>query len=90
MIDIIEAIERIKDILSHEIPDRMIYDKDVAKALDLSASTLAAYKKRDKLPYHEINTFCFKRHISINAFYYNQPIHLLEKNPINKTLAINI
>ncbi len=71
---IIEILESMKDILSSETNDKKIFDKDLAKSLDINHFTLATMKKRGKLPYDKILDFCAKRKISINWLLYDQVI----------------
>ena len=72
MLSFIEVIERIKDILSSEISERKVYDKDVAKALNLSKEYFSILKKRGKIPLAEVIEFCAKRNISINWLLFDQ------------------
>jgi AraC-like DNA-binding protein len=44
--DINEIIEKLKDILSSEHPNRKIFDKDVASALGMSKESLSHLKKK--------------------------------------------
>ena len=74
MPDLREILNRIKDILSDEIKDRKIFDKDVAEALSLNQVTLATMKSRKKIPYKEILEFCALRKISINWLMFNQMV----------------
>lgn len=75
-----EIVERIKDILSKEIGEKKIYDKDVARALGLRPEHLSMLKKRGKVPFKELLDFCAQRNISINWLLYDQdPASLCEK-----------
>jgi len=67
-----KIIEKIKDILSNEIGNRKVFNKDVAKALNLTPENLSVLKKRNKIPYEEIAYFCAKRKISINWLLFDQ------------------
>jgi len=67
-----KIIEKIKDILSNEIGERKVFNKDVAKALNLTPENLSVLKKRNKIPYEEIALFCAKRKISINWLLFDQ------------------
>jgi len=79
MIAFDEVIERLKDILSEDVGDKKVYDKDVAVYLDISAASFATMKKRNRIPYEEIVAFCSKRKISINWLLFNQsPSSLIE------------
>ncbi len=74
MKDINDIFEIMKDILSSEIGEKKVYDKDLAKVLGINHLTLATMKKRGKLPYDKILDFCAKRKISINWLLYDQVI----------------
>ena len=74
MPDLKEIFNRIKDILSEEILDRKIFDKDVAEALSINQVTFATMKSRSKIPYKEILEFCAIRKISINWLMFNQMV----------------
>ncbi len=67
-----EIIEKIKDILSNEIGEKKVLNKDVAKALGITPENLSVLKKRNKIPFEEIAYFCAKRKISINWLLFNQ------------------
>jgi phage repressor protein C with HTH and peptisase S24 domain len=75
--DFKEIIVRVKDILSSEVGDRKVFDKDVAKALGMNHLTFATMKSRNRIPYQELLDFCAKRKISINWLFYNQVIDSL-------------
>lgn len=70
--DFEKIIEKIKDILSNEIGERKVLNKDVAKALGITPENLSILKKRNKIPYEEIAYFCAKRKISINWLLFDQ------------------
>ena len=44
--DINEIIDKIKDILSNELNNKRVFDKDVAAALNLSKQSLSILKKK--------------------------------------------
>jgi len=67
-----KIIEKIKDIISNEIGNRKVLNKDVAKALNITPENLSILKKRNKIPYEEIAYFCAKRKISINWLLFDQ------------------
>lgn len=77
--DINEIIEKLKDILSSEHPNRKIYDKDVAVALGMSKESLSHLKKKNGVPYEHIAKFCAKRKISINWVLFEQLPKSLEE-----------
>ncbi len=61
MLIVNEIIEKLKDILSKDGKLGKIFDKDVAKALDLSQVNFATMKNRGKIPYSNILDFCAKK-----------------------------
>lgn len=74
-----EIIDRLKNILSRELGDKKIYDKDVATALGITPEAFRKQKSRNSVPYFEIMQFLAKRNISINWFFFNQlPESLIE------------
>ncbi|AFL68246.1 LexA family transcriptional regulator [Sulfurospirillum barnesii] len=78
MPDILSVFHKIKDILSEELGERKVFDKDVAEALGINQLTLATMKNRAKLPYKEILEFCAKRKISINWLLFDQFVESLQ------------
>ena len=73
MINFIEAIEKLKDILSQELGNKRVLNKDVASALEMDYDSFRKQKSRNNtLPYYEIMHFLAKRNISINWFFFNQ------------------
>lgn len=73
------VIEKIKDIISHEHPDKKIFDKDVADILGLSKESLSHMKKRNSMPYEAVAYFCAQRKISINWLLFDQMPQSLEE-----------
>ncbi len=72
-------INKLKDILSNELGNKKIFDKDIAKALDIKYDNFRKHKQYNKVPYYEIMQFLAKRNISINWFFFNQlPESLIE------------
>ena len=57
-----EIIEKLKDIISADGKNGKVFDKDVAKSLELSQANFATMKNRGKIPFK----------ISINWLLYNQ------------------
>ncbi|WP_457562856.1 LexA family transcriptional regulator [Caminibacter pacificus] len=72
-----KVIEKIKDIISQEIGNKKVLNKDVAKALGITPEHLSILKKRNKIPYEEIAYFCAKRKISINWLLFDQDIETI-------------
>ncbi len=80
MLSFDEVVARLKDILSAELGDRKVFDKDVAEALGISPAYFAVLKKRGSLPLGQIADFCAIRKISINWLLYDQAPRSLEEN----------
>lgn len=79
MISFVNFIDKLKDILSNELGNKKVFDKDIAKVLDINYDTFRKQKQYNKVPYYEIMTFLAKRNISINWFFFNQlPESLIE------------
>ena len=72
-------IEKIKDIISSDLPNKRVFDKDVANALELSKESLTHFKKRNSIPYEQIAFFCAKKKISINWLLFDQEPKSLEE-----------
>ncbi|WP_353661391.1 LexA family transcriptional regulator [Hydrogenimonas sp. SS33] len=75
-----EVLARLKDILSPEVGERKVRDKDVAEALGIAPAYFAVLKKREKIPLDAVADFCAQRKISINWLLYDQAPRSLEEN----------
>ncbi len=74
-----EIVEKLKDVLSKELGNISIKDKDVAIALDIKYDIFRKNKQYNKIPYFSIMQFLAKRNLSINYFFFNQlPESLIE------------
>lgn len=78
-----EIIEKIKDILSQEIGNKKVFDKDIAASLEINYQNFRKLKERGSIPYYEIMSFLAKRNISINWFFFNQLPESLIENTSN-------
>lgn len=78
-----EILEKIKDILSQELGNKKIFDKDIATALDINYDNFRKQKARSSIPYYEIMSFLAIRNISINWFFFNQLPESLIENTSN-------
>lgn len=78
MFDFQAMLPKIKDVISEELGNKKVFDKDVAEALGINQLTFATMKNRGKIPYEEILNFCAKRRISINWLFYDQATKSLE------------
>jgi repressor LexA len=81
-----EILEKIKDILSQELGNKKIFDKDIAIVLGISYDNFRKQKARSSIPYYEIMSFLAKRNISINWFFFNQLPESLIENTSNYIL----
>ena len=80
MLSFDEVLTRLKDILSAEVGERKVLDKDVAEALGIVPAYFSVLKKRGTLPLAQISDFCAKRKISINWLLYDQAPRSLEES----------
>ena len=78
-----EIIEKIKDIISQELGNKKVLDKDIAAALEINYDNFRKQKARNKIPYFEIMSFLAIRNISINWFFFNQLPESLIENTSN-------
>jgi DNA-binding Xre family transcriptional regulator len=80
MLEAFEVVERLKDVVSMEIGNRKVFDKDVANKLGISNTNLSTMKQRNVVPVREIALFCSQRNICINWVLFDQkPDELKEK-----------
>ena len=77
--DFKDLLPKLKDVISQELGNKKVFDKDVAEALEINNLTFATMKNRGKVPYEEVLDFCAKRKISINWLFYNQATRSLEE-----------
>lgn len=70
--DINKVIEKLKDVISRELGEKTVLEKDVAKILGMTPNALAQFKHRNTLPYEQIMYFCAKRKLSINWIMFEQ------------------
>ena len=78
-----EILEKIKDILSQELGNKKVLDKDIATALDINYDNFRKQKTRNSILYFEIMSFLAIRNISINWFFFNQLPESLIENTSN-------
>jgi hypothetical protein len=71
MLNFNEIVEKLRDVLSSEYKNK-VFDKDIAKALDITSVNFATMKKRDSVPFSNILDFCALKKISINWMLYGQ------------------
>jgi len=72
MFNINEIIEKLRDVLSSEKNNGKVFDKEIAKALELTSVNFATMKKRNSVPFSNILDFCALKKISINWLLYGQ------------------
>ncbi len=73
-----EMLPKIKDVISQDLGDARVFDKDVADALGINQLTFATMKNRGKIPFEEVLNFCAQKKISINWLFYDQATRSLE------------
>jgi len=78
MFDFKEMLPKIKDVISADLGDKKVFDKDVADVLGINQLTFATMKNRGKIPYEEVLNFCAEKKISINWLFYGQATRSLE------------
>jgi phage repressor protein C with HTH and peptisase S24 domain len=79
MICLSDIVDKLKDILSEEGLKGKVFDKDVAKALNIPQGTFASMKKRNSIPYEEILEFCAIKKISVNWLFFDQAVDMLKE-----------
>lgn len=67
-----DIVERLKDIISQQVGQKKVFDKDVAGVLGIEPVNFATMKKRDKIPFRELSEFCAKRKVSLNWLLFDQ------------------
>ena len=94
MLSINEILEKLRDVLSSEKPEKKIFDKDIANALDITSVNLASMKKRNTIPFSNILDFCALKKISINWLLYGQDpsslVHSTDKYWIRYFPSVNV
>lgn len=78
-----EILDKLKDILSLELKNKKVFDKDIALVLKIDYDNFRKQKARGTIPYYEIMSFLAKRNISINWFFFNQLPESLIENTSN-------
>ncbi|KLE05580.1 S24 family peptidase [Aliarcobacter butzleri] len=78
-----EILEKLKDILSKELDNKKVFDKDIAQALNINYDVFRKAKQYNRVPYLEIMQLLAKRNISINWFFFNQLPESLIENTAN-------
>ena len=78
-----EILEKLKDILSKELGNKKVFDKDIAQVLNINYDVFRKAKQYNRVPYLEIMQFLAERNISINWFFFNQLPESLIENTAN-------
>jgi len=71
MRDFRQIIDVLKEKLSHENAQERIYDKDVAKVLNISQSKFATIKKRNSTPYVELLYYCKEKELCCSELFFD-------------------
>ena len=78
-----EILEKLKDILSKELGNKKVFDKDIAQVLNINYDVFRKAKQYNRVPYLEIMQFLAERNISINWFFFNQLPESVIENTAN-------
>lgn len=62
----VDIVERMKDVISHDYPGKKIKDKHVAFSLLIKPNSLAIMKTRGLIPYEDVVMFCIRRKVNLN------------------------
>ena len=66
-------LTKLKEIIKQQVQsDKKVLDKDVAAALNIKASALASFKRRDNPPYKAILTYCHNNRLDIRKILFNE------------------
>jgi hypothetical protein len=80
MIAFNQVMYRIRELLEKDNQQQHIYNKDIARALKLTPEYFAVIKKRGKIPYEAIASFCRQHEVSLNWILMGQgPLKLCQK-----------
>jgi hypothetical protein len=71
MRDFRTIIELLKEYIAREESNRKVYDKDVAKLLDISQAQFATIKRRNSTPYVHILEFCHRENINCCEIFFD-------------------
>ena len=66
MIDFPEVMLRVKHVLTEQMKQEKIRDRDIADALKLDPQYFAVIKKRKKIPYEHLAYFCKISNVNLN------------------------
>jgi hypothetical protein len=72
--DMKEIIDIIKGHL--KVSDKKVFDKEVAKAIEVSQSELAMYKNRNAIPYEKLLAYCHKNKLSCDEVFFKKTFNL--------------
>ncbi|MEA3455854.1 MAG: hypothetical protein U9R26_05055 [Campylobacterota bacterium] len=84
-----DIMQRIENIIAVDSKNRRVYDKEIARALELTPQYFAVIKKRDKIPYEAIAVFCHNKEVSINWILFGQEPQRLGNNNTKSTIQEN-
>ena len=63
---------KLKHIISQQLQsNKKVTDKTVELALEIKPSTLASHKRRDKLPYQAILTYCHQNRLDVRKILFD-------------------
>ena len=66
-------LTKLKEIIKQQLQtDKKVLDKDVAETLGIKPTTLASYKRKNKLPYKAIRTYCHENRLNVRKILYSE------------------
>ena len=66
-------LTKLKEIIKQQLQtDKKVLDKQVAETLGIKPTTLASYKRKNKLPYKAILTYCHENWLDVRKILYSE------------------
>ncbi len=81
MNDFQTIMSKLKVLLS-TVEQRILYDKELAAALNINPNTFASMRHRNTIPYQAVLDLCTKRHIDANTLFFSRPVNNLIHRPL--------
>jgi len=69
MANMVEIVDRMKDVLADKYEDKVL-DKNIAYELGIAPDNLAAKKSRNLVPYDHLTSFCVSYKISTDWLFF--------------------
>ena len=84
MNDFQTIMSKLKILLSNT-KQRILYDKELAIALEIKPNTFASMRHRDTIPYQAVLDLCTKSHIDANTLFFSRPVNNIMHRPLSIT-----